>query len=213
MDASMKQIEIDGKAVGFDPEKSFGAISQEIKMTLAPDRVVTEIFVNDKAVDLVEEEELNARVFKEIGDIKVRSREVHELFRESLQMAPRICEALTLDCSDVHNFISDNNLQSAKERVSEMTSLLEWLLQLISGVESLGNTKLEELTFSRGRVMDSVNRMQFLLAKLHLSLSGEKWEDFRTTMSGEFKTEVENWGALFTELANTWKPRSPTKPN
>lgn len=208
MESVIKELELDGELKGFDSNKSFGDISAEVKALVAPHRVVTEIIVDDKNVELDEELVLNETFFKDLGRVVLKTRDVNELFRDSLKMAPQICEALQMDCCDVEQFFVDGNLQAAQERVGEMTSLLEWLLQLISGLQSLGNEKIESMTFSQGKVMDSVNRMQFFLAKLHLNLAGQQWTEFRTTMNGDFKKEVGVWRMLFEEVSKTWTPRT-----
>jgi hypothetical protein len=213
MEGQRREVEVDGQTMAVDATKTFGAISQEIRNQLAPDRVVTEIFLDGRAIDIVEEEDMNAKAVRDLGQLMVKSRQVNELFRESLQMAPRICEALALDCGDIQGFIQNQKIQDAKDRVGEMTSLLEWLLQLISGMETLGSETIETLTFSHGRVMDAVNRMQFLLAKLHLDLSSEKWSDFSATISGDFLKEVSIWKTLFTDISTTWQPRTDSRPN
>lgn len=213
MDGQTKQIEVDGQTMAMDAAKTFGMISQEIRNQLAPDRVVTEIFVDGRAIDIVEEEDIKLKVLNELGRVSLKSRQVHDLFRESLQMAPKICEALMMDCGDVQTFINDKQIQAASDRVGEMTSLLEWLLHLISGMETLGSEAIETMTFSHGRVMDAVNRMQFLLAKLHLDLANEKWEEFRSTLSGDFLNEVTVWKALFTDIAGSWKPKAEVRAN
>jgi hypothetical protein len=208
MDASLKALELDGQIQHFDPNMKFGEISTEIKAKLGARRVLTEIIVDNKAITFTDEESLNDKSFRDLGQVVFKTRKIEELFRESLILAPKICEALRLDCEDVEGFLSKNDSQSAHERVAEMTSLLEWLLQLISGLQSLGDAKLEDLKFSQGKVMDSVNRMQHLLASLHLHLAGEKWDEFRAVLKGDFFNEVGLWQILFEDVSKSWNPNS-----
>jgi hypothetical protein len=206
-----KILELDGLPQEFDCDKTFGAISSEVKTLLAPSRVMTDIFVDGKAVDIYQEETLNRETFKNLGTVVLKSRDVNELFRESLSLAPRICEAMELDCTDIVNFIDAGNMQQAQERIGELTSLLEWLLQLIGGVQSLGKQKLEEMNFSGGKVIDTVNKMQFLLAKLHLHMSAQQWKDFQIVLQGDFAKEIKVWSNLFNEFSKIWSPRSSSR--
>ncbi|MBN8555936.1 MAG: hypothetical protein J0L93_10865 [Deltaproteobacteria bacterium] len=208
MDASLKSLELDGQVQHFSPEMKFGEISEEIKTKLGATRVLTEIRLDGKSVDLEEEEVLNTKSFKDLGNIVFKTRRIDELFRESLLLAPKICEALRMDCGDVDGFLAKGEVREAHQRVSEMTSLMEWLLQLIAGMQSLGNDKLEDIQFTQGKVMDSVNRMQTLLASLHVHLAGEKWNEFRAVLQGDFFNEVGVWQILFEDVSKTWNPKS-----
>lgn len=202
----MKTLEMDGQIKAFDPEKPFGSITEELRTTLPNSRVLAEIIVDNRPIDLSEEEELNQKAFKNLGQVVIRSRRVDELFRESLQVSPRICEALQMDCDDMEQFIEKQEYTQAQERLAEMSSLLEWLIQLVVGAQSLGEKRIEELSFEGGRVMDSMNRMQFQLAQLHFHLGAGNWTEFRKMMTGDFKRELKTWESIFTSLAQTWTP-------
>lgn len=208
MEAVTKSLEIDGQPRQFDPEKTFGMVKEEIRQMLPTDRVVTEIFINSRPIDLVEEDELHEKVLKEMGDVSFKTRDVNELFRESLQMAPQICSALKLDCDDVEAFLNKQELDNVGERVTEMTALLEWLIQLIMGVQQLGATKLEDMTFSQGKVMDTLTRMQFQLVQLHFNLGAQNWPEFLKILQNDFKGELSVWETLFSELSRDWGPQA-----
>ncbi len=204
-----KALELDGASREFESHLPFSAVSNELKNLLAPARVVTEIYVNDKPVSIQEEETLSTVPFKDLGKVVIKSREVNELYRESLNLAPQICEALKLDVQDVIRFFQTGDIQTAQERVSEMTALLEWLLQLISGFQAIAQFNLQEMKFSKGLVMESVDRMQALLTDLHVNLSEQKWEPFQTQLQGPFIQEVEVWKILFEEVSTKkWGPEN-----
>ncbi len=207
METKMKALELDGEAQEFDSFRTFGAISEEIRTRVAPTRVLTEIYVDDRSIDLEEEEILNRKLFRDLGRVIIRTRNVGDLFRESLQLAPKICQALKLDCEDIENFFAKGDGVSAQERISEMASLMEWLLKLISGVESYGTEKLEKMTFSGGAVISTVAQMQRHLTQLYTHMTRQNWDSFRGILQNEFKREVLTWEALFSELASTWTPR------
>ncbi len=211
METTLKNLELDGVMKSFDPEKTFGDITEEIRTTLPEHRVLAEIIVDNKPLDIVEEEELNQTAFKALGQVIIRSRKVDELFRESLQSGPTICEALQMDCDDMEGFLEKQDYAQAQERLAEMSSLLEWLIQLVVGAQSLGDQKVEDMTFEGGKVMDSMTRMQFQLVQLHFHLGAGNWTEFRRTLSGDFKHEIGVWQKLFKNLATTWTPKSTVR--
>lgn len=204
---TMKALTLDNQAMEVDGEKTFAIVSQEVKRGLGPQRVLTEIIIDNRPIDLAEEEELAHRTMKDLGEVTFKTRDVVELFKESLQLAPKICEALLMDCDDVEGFFAANDMKQAQERIGELTSLLEWLLQLISGMQSIGGQKLEEMRFGDVAVMESVNKMQFLLGKLHMQLAGKQWDLFRETLKGEFKSEITVWKVIFSDAAESWSPQ------
>ena len=211
MDAQMKSIEIDGELKEFDGTMTFGTISEEIRKTLTSDRVLAEIYVDDKSVDLAEEEQLNGRFFKDLGRVVLRTRKVDELFKESLQSAPGICHVLVQDCEDVEAFMADSKFDEAHERVIEMTALLEWLIQLVIGSQSLGDTERNKSQFTKPQLVESITRMQYQLVQLHFYLGSQNWDEFRKTLKGPFKTELENWRTLFDDLSAQWSPRASVR--
>lgn len=211
MEANQKTLEIDGVVTAFDSEKTFGAITEEVRTILPQNRVLTEIIVDNKAIDLLEEQELNEKHFKALGQVVLKSRQVDELFRESLSVAPRICEALQADCDELEKLLTADMQQQATERLAEMSSLLEWLIQLIVGAQSLGTERIDTMTFSEGRVMDTCTRMQFQLVQLHFNLGAGNWAEFKKILSGDFKKELKTWEVLFNELTTRWTPRTSAR--
>lgn len=202
-----KVLMVDGSPLMVDAQKTFGVASQEVKRGLGPQRVLTEIIIDDRPIDLLEEESLQGKSISDLGNVAFKTRDVVELFRESLQLAPKICEALLMDCDDVETFFVANDMKQAQERVGELTSLLEWLLQLISGMQSIGGEKLEEMHYGDVSVIESVNKMQYLLGRLHLQMAGKQWNDFRATLKTEFRPEIVSWKSLFDGAAKNWNPR------
>jgi len=209
--SQIKNLTVDGNSVEVESGKTFAMISQEIKRGLGPQRVLTEIIIDNRPIDLNEEESLSTKSISELGDVIFKTRDVVELFRESLQLAPKICEALLLDCDDVEGFFKANEMRQAQERIGELTSLLEWLLQLISGMQQIGGQSLEEMKFGDVSVSESVGRMQFLLGKLHLQLAGQQWDLFRETLGGDFRTEVTVWKTLFEVACESWNPQASAR--
>lgn len=208
METTTKSFQLDGLDQTADGKKTFGEISDEIRANLAPHRVVTEIRIDGRPIDIAEEEQLTSKALGEIGSLELRSRNVGELFMESLALAPKICEAIHLDCDDIQTFLANSQSAEANERISEMAALVEWLLQLVLGLESFGSRKLKDLEFSEGRVVDSVARMQSHLARLYAYMAQSKWEEFKTVLAGDFRSEVAIWRKLFSELISSWTPRS-----
>jgi hypothetical protein len=207
MEANQKSLEIDGELRTFDAEKTFGVIAEEIRTSLPNNRVLTDIVLDNRPIDLVEELEINEKALKTLGQIVLRSRQVDELFRESLTSAPRICEALQNDCAELEKFIDEEKFTEATDRLTDMSSLLEWLIQLVVGAQSLGTERIEDMHFSKGRVMDSCTRMQFQLVQLHFQLGNGNWTEFKKILSGDFRTELKTWEILFSELAVNWNPK------
>ncbi|MDB5037895.1 MAG: hypothetical protein JWQ35_1423 [Bacteriovoracaceae bacterium] len=211
MEATQKQLQLDGEIKIFDPSKTFGVIAEEVRVGLPSDRVLTEIIIDNRPVDLVEEEELNKKEFSILGDVVLKTRQVDELFRESLTVAPRICEALQMDCDELENFLNTDKFQEAANRLTEMSALLEWLIQLVVGAQSLGDKRVEDMTFSQGKVMDSCTRMQFQLVQLHSNLADSKWDAFRKILKGDFKSELKIWETMFSDLSTNWTPRTSVR--
>jgi hypothetical protein len=168
---------------------------------------LTEIYVNDRPIDLVEEAEIQAKTLRELGILSFKTRDVVELFKESLQLAPRICDALMMDCEDVEGFFANQQMQEAQERIGELTSLLEWLLQLISGMQSLGGEKIESMSYGDVKVVDSVQRMQVLLGGMHGDLAAQNYDKFRVALRGDFKSEISTWKNIFNDASEKWQPQ------
>lgn len=211
MDASQKTLELDGQTRAFDIAKTFGAITEEIRTGLPGHRVLTDIVVDNKAVDLLEELDLNDKTFGNIGRVVLRTRQVDEVFRDSLNSAPLICRVLQVDCEDLENFINVEKYKDATDRLQDMSSLLEWLIQLVVGAQSLGTQRVEDMTFSRGRVMDSCTRMQYQIVQLHFNLGSGNWPEFKKVLTGDFKAELNTWEVMFSELSTNWNPRPSTR--
>jgi hypothetical protein len=210
MDSSMKTLELDGESKIFDGSKTFATVSEEIRMALPPERVLAEIYVDDKPIDLAEEEMLNEKILNDLGRVVVKSRRIDELFKESLQSAPHICQVLQQDCIDVEGFLSKNDFESTHERVIEMTALLEWLIQLVIGTQSLGTTNVDAATFEKQKVSESITRMQYQLVQLHFYLGSQNWEEFKKILTGSFRSELSVWEAFFSEASMTWIPQPST---
>jgi len=208
MQGQVRSIVVDGQEMQFEEALTFGTVSESLRLKVAPARVLTEILVDGRPVDLVEEEALRGKALAEIGKITLITRNVVELFRESLELAPRICDALSFDCEDVEKFFEAGDMRAAQERVGEMTALLEWLLQLVSGMQNLGGLKLEEMHFGGCAVSESVAKMEELLTKLHVQMTAKDWAAFRVTLHQEFKPQVARWKQLFVDAAVQWKPRA-----
>jgi hypothetical protein len=207
MQTPFKSVMVDGQEMQFEGAMTFGSVSESLRVKVAPKRVLTEILVDGKHVDLAEEEILRAKSLEEIGSVALKTRDVVELFQESLELAPKICDALSMDCADIETFFQSGDMRAAQERVSEMTALLEWLLQLVAGMQSLGGLKLSEMKFGGSPVSESMNHMEGLLAKLHVQMTAKDWVSFRATLQGDFAAGVSQWKRLFSDAATQWKPR------
>ena len=207
MQTPLKSIMVDGHELQFESAMTFGSVSESLRVKVAPKRVLTEILIDGKQIDLAEEETLRSKSLQDIGSVALKTRDVIELFQESLELAPRICDALSMDCVDIETFFQSGDLRAAQERVSEMTALLEWLLQLVAGMQNLGGLKLSEMNFGGSPVSESMNHMEGLLAKLHVQMTAQDWISFRATLKGEFAAGVSQWRRLFSDAATQWKPR------
>ncbi len=207
METPLKSVMVDGQEMHFESAMTFGSVSESLRVKVAPKRVLTEILVDGKPVDLAEEEVLRAKSLQDIGSVALKTRDVVELFQESLELAPRICDALSMDCADIESFFQAGDMRTAQERVSEMTALLEWLLQLVAGMQNLGGLKLSEMNYGGSPVSESMNHMEGLLAKMHVQMTAKDWVAFRATLQGEFAAGVSQWRRLFSDAAAHWKPR------
>ncbi len=207
MESTLKSIEIDGELKEFDSNLTFGLISDQIRGSLSADRVLAEIFVDDRSIDISEEEQLNSQFVKDLGRVVLRTRNVDDLFRESLQSAPSICQVLVQDCDDVQTFMNNSQFEEAHERVIEMTALLEWLIQLMMGAQSLGDVEANREKWSKTDLMESITRMQYQLVQIHFYLGSQNWDEFRKALDGTFKSELTVWKSIFDVLAKQWSPR------
>lgn len=203
----MTLLELDGTAQTFSGHKTFGDVTQEIRQSLAPHRVITEIFIDDRPLSLLEEERLNHCVLKDMGRIVFKTRFIHELFRESLKMAPKICEAILHDCEEIDQLFSMNDLQKAQEHIGDMMALLEWLFQLVTGIETLGKIPLNQMIMEGESILQIVNRMNAILEQMYTALNEQKFDPFRKIMKKEFFHEMNHWKELFKEASVTWLPR------
>lgn len=204
--AQMTKIKVDGVERDVDSSLTYAALSEQLKAEHSPSRVIVEIFQDEKPISLGEEDQLRFQLVRDLKSLAFVTKDVTMLFRESLGLAPKICEAMALDIEDIDGFFQAGDFRQAQERVGELTSLVEWLLELISGIQALGDTKIEDLTFSQGGVMDAVQRMNRELVSLHSEMAAQQWDAFRTRLKGSFCAEVQVWRALFTDVASTWNP-------
>lgn len=203
------QCELDGEFLTFEKTLSFGEVSDQIKQELAPQRVLTEIFVDGEVVDLDEEEKMLGQSISKLGSLSFRSKEVGSLFQESLKLAPSICEALILDVDDIDQFFDKGEELKANERVAELSALVDWLLQMISGLQLYGSDdSFQKIAVEAGTSVDSVKRMETLLKEMHSSLEAQQYDQFRATLTGGFKEELKVWKDVFTKASSCWTPRS-----
>lgn len=207
MDGQKIEIELDGKPMGFDSNLSFGEISDQLKASIGPSRVLTEIYVDGRAIDIDEEANLTSRQVGDLGDLKFASKDVGLLLKDSLQLAPQICEALVLDCEDIEKFFEVGDFTSANERIAELSSLVDWLLQMIASLQSYGAEDFKQTSVGKGSVFDSVNRMDEVLRKLHQYLQNMDYDSFRSLLKEDFQSELSAWREMFVGVEKSWRPR------
>lgn len=207
MNENQVEIEVDGAAVLVDGDSLFGNFSDELKRKLGPERVLTEIFVDNRAIDIDEEASLLELSVKDLGEIKLISKEVGALLKDSLQLAPSICDALLLDCDDIENLFAESSFIEANERIAELSSLVDWLLQMISSLQSYGSSSFQEIKVESGTAVDAVTRMDELLRSLHSKLQSQDYPGFRDILKTSFKSELESWKILFIKVAAEWAPK------
>jgi|GEM_PF-6839864 len=200
-------VKLDDRDLSFDPESTFGSVESELKKLIAPERVLTEICIDNSSVTIVEEEELQRSLLKNIGKLSFCSKEVSILLRESLQLAPQICDALCLDCDDIENFFSQDDYVEANNRIAELSSLVDWLFQVISSLQAYGSKGFTKQEFSTGSIMEAVKRMDGLLLSLHNYLQAQDFTEFRKILTGPLKNELVSWKTMFTEASTHWTPR------
>lgn len=207
MNENQIEIEVDGASVFVDGDSLFGNFSEELKRKLGPERVLTEIFVDNRAIDIDEEASLLDLSVKDLGQIRLISKEVGALLKDSLQLAPSICDALLLDCDDIEKLFAESSYIEANERIAELSSLVDWLLQMISSLQSYGNASFQEIKVESGTAVDAVTRMDELLRSLHSKLQSQDYPGFRDILKTSFKKELESWKTLFVKVAAEWTPK------
>jgi hypothetical protein len=207
-EAQETTVQVDGEALPFDAETPFANITDELKKKIGPERVVTEIYIDGRSIDIDEEDRLQATALKEMGQLRFVTKEVGGLLKDSLNLAPQICDALSLDCDDIEQFFATGDFVSANNRVAELSSLVDWMLQMIASLQSYGTEDFRDMEFEGTSVLGAVKKMDQLLSKLHEKLQQQNFDEFRSTLKDEFKPELKVWKALFTEASSRWTPRS-----
>jgi len=206
-EASSVHVDLDGNPVEFTSDQLFFQVAEEVKHRLSPDRVVTEIVVDGKPIDLEEEGRIHSQAVSGFGKLSFRSTPVSALLKESLELAPQVCQALILDCEDIESLFAEENLTDANNRIAEMSSLVDWLLQVIASLQSYGSENFRDMSFSGTTVLESVKKMESLLLELHGYLETGNVEDFRRVLKTDFRAHTQQWQELFTEASKSWTPR------
>lgn len=199
---------LDGQEFAFDPEISFGDAQREIKKQLQNGRVVTEIFVNEEAIDLEKEGSLENEKLKDIGSLRFESREVASLLKDSLRLAPSICEALFQDCSDISEMLQNSKMIEANERIAEFSSLIDWLLQMVSSLQSYGEGDFRKMKVGEGTSIDVISRTDGLLKALHHELQMQNYESFRHILMNDFRPELSLWHEMFVRAGEEWEAKA-----
>ncbi len=171
-------VTIDGASVQFAPGVLFSEASDAIKSKIAPERVITEVHIDGQFVDMEQELKMAAVPVGQLGELKFQSKEVGALIKESLEMAPQICAALPQECKDIDDLFEANKLTEAHERVGELSALMDWLLQLITSLQSYGENDFRTMAMKTGTPIDTVRRMETLLGKLHQCLIAKNYPSF-----------------------------------
>jgi len=203
-DSIQTTVILDNQEFLFDAEISFGDAQREIKKKLESGRVVTEIFVNEKAIDLEEEGALENEKLKDIGTIRFKSREVGSLLKESMKLAPTICEALFQDCADIAELLHNSKMIEANERIAEFSSLIDWLLQMVSSLQSYGEGDFRQMTVGDGTALEVISRTDTLLKALHHELQMQNYESFRQILLNDFRPELSLWREMFVKADQEW---------
>jgi len=215
MSAGSKQIEVnvDEVACVFGDQASFGDVSESVKSQLPPGRVVTEVFIDDRFIDLEEEVSLQTIPMSKLGKVAFKTKEVGLLIRESLEMAPQICAALALECEEINELFEKQTLVEAHERVGELSALVDWLLQLITGLQSYGTGDFRNTKLKEGTAMDSVRRMETNLSQLHAALVDKNYQAFTKLLTSDFVNETKVWEEMFNKAREEWTPQKTPKVN
>jgi len=215
MSAGTKQIEVnvDEVACSFGDQASFGDVSESVKNKIAPSRVVTEVLIDDRFIDLEEEVSLQTIPMAKLGKVAFKTKEVGMLIRESLEMAPQICAALAMECDEINQLFAKQTYVEAHERVGELSALVDWLLQLISGLQSYGAGDFRNTKLTEGTAMDSVRRMESYLSALHGALVAKDYEKFTALLTTDFVAETRIWEEMFNKAREEWAPQKTPKVN
>jgi hypothetical protein len=201
------KVEMDDGVLSFSPTLSLQEVSDQIKNQLAPQRVVTEVFMDEKHVGLEEEMRLAFTPISRLGRLAFRSKEVGALIRESLELAPQICAAMEAECHEIKALFSKADLTEAHERVGELSALMDWLLQLITGLQSYGEKDFRSMSLKEGTPLDSVRRMESYLSRLHHHLSSKNFESFCELLVNDFLKETTSWTEMFQKACAEWTPK------
>ncbi|TVQ78616.1 MAG: hypothetical protein EA369_06320 [Bradymonadales bacterium] len=192
----------------FDSNVSFENLTERLKLEIGPQRVIAEVKLGTDFLGLDDEAKIAQQPLSKLGPLEFFTKEVTDLLKDSLQLAPRICESLALDCQDVLAFFEKEEFEAAHERIGEISSLVDWLLQCIVSLQSYGDESFKTLAVEEGTLVDSVRAMEKILKELHGHLSSQNYGPFLRILLGEFKPQIILWKALFEKAATSWTPRS-----
>jgi len=215
MSAETREIEVnvDEVACAFGAQASFGDVSNSVKSQLPNNRVVTEVFIDNRFIDLEEEISLQPILMAQLGNVAFKTKEIGMLIRESLEMAPQICAALTMECEEIRALFEQQTFVEAHERVGELSALVDWLLQLISGMQSYGVGDFRDTKLNSGTAMDSVRRMESYLSQLHGALVAKDYPQFTDLLTRDFLAETKIWEEMFNKARVEWTPQKTPKIN
>jgi len=198
------EVYLDGEQVAVNSELSFQMLTEQLKAQVGPHRVISDVKLGERFVGLEEEDKLSSKSISSFQEpLEFFSKNIKSLLKESLELAPQVCEALLLDCKDVRQFFEEGNLESAHERIGEISSLVDWLLQCIVSIQSYGGLDLKTLAIEEGSLIDSVRSMERVLKDLHQKLSVHAHEDFQALLMGEFCEHIQLWKKLFEKASGS----------
>jgi len=204
-------VQLDDEQLNFDGTSSFASVSDQLKTKVAPNRVVTEVFVDERSLNIEEEEEIQSNTLRDLGSIRFCTREVSALLKDSLQLAPQVCEALYLDCDDIESFFDKSDFGAANERIAELSSLVDWMLQMVASLQSYGDGDFRQMPVGESTVIESVRKMDAILSQMYGFLQSQDFDSFRKLLKAEFKPELKVWQEIFTKASTHWTPRASTR--
>lgn len=201
-------VQIDGSPLMVDSELSFETVAESVKGKIGPQRVITEVKIGSRFLNLEEEDRVAREKVKSLESIEFFTRDVASLLQESLSLAPKICESLAMDCTDIQSFFATGLLEKAHERIGELSTLVDWLLQCIVSLQAYGEKNFKSLKVDEGSLIDSVRDMEKILRNLHEHMMKQDFQAFEELLMGDFRSTVQLWQKLFTKASSDWIPRA-----
>ncbi|MGA0163420.1 MAG: hypothetical protein ACO3LE_04105 [Bdellovibrionota bacterium] len=201
-------LKVDNFELQLSPETSFEMACESVKSKIDQGRVLTEIYIGNKSLSLEDEEKISQIPIGRLEQITFVSKSIDALLRESSEMAVHLCDSLEVECQEIREIFESGDLPLAHDRIGELSALVGWLLNVMSGLQSHGEASFFDLEIQGQPVKEAVRGLEKALEKLHLALEKEDYSAFQNELQAGFMDEIRVWKEIFSKVSNHWSPQS-----